>query len=424
MRTVLIALAFAAAPAATAQNVYVTADRLVDVTNGRIIQQPAIVIRDGVISAVGPRDTTQVPSAAEIIELPGVTLLPGLIDMHVHLDNDPTFGGYTGLQFTDSFWTIIAVPNAKATLEAGFTTVRNVGSSDWSDVALKQAIEAGKVPGPRIVPAGYSFGATGGHCDSTYFPPSFAAVSPYNVDSPDEGRKRVREIRKYGAEVIKICATGGVFSRNTEPGQQQLTLAEMKAIADEAHMWGLKVAAHAHGPGGIRDAALAGVDTVEHASLVDDAGIAAARRMGTYFSMDIYNTEYTQAEGAKNGVLEDNLRKDREIAEIQRENYRKALKAGVKMVYGTDAGVYPHGENARQFGVMVRYGATPLQAIQSATVNAADALGQKDKVGVVKPGAFADLVGVRGNPLEDVRLLENPVFVMKGGTAYKSPGNQ
>jgi imidazolonepropionase-like amidohydrolase len=425
MRMVL-ALALAAAPVALipeamAQNVYVTADRLIDVTNGRVIQQPAIVIQDGLITSVGPRDATRVPSAAEIVDLPGVTLLPGLIDMHVHLDSDPTYGGYTGLEFTDSFWTIIAVPNAKATLEAGFTTVRNVGSSDWSDVGLKQAIEAGKIPGPRIVPAGPSFGATGGHCDSTFFPPSFEARSAYNVDSPDEGRKRVREIRKYGAEVIKICATGGVFSRNTEPGQQQLTLAEMKAIAEEAHMWGLKVAAHAHGAGGIRDAALAGVDTVEHASLLDDAGIAAAKRMGTFFSMDIYNTEYTQAEGAKNGVLEDNLRKDREIAEIQRENYRKALKAGVKMVYGTDAGVFPHGQNGKQFGVMVRYGATPLQAIQSATVNAADALGQKDKVGVVKPGAFGDLVGVRGNPLEDVRLLENPVFVMKGGKTYKSP---
>jgi imidazolonepropionase-like amidohydrolase len=426
MRRLVFALTLAAAPAelipeAAAQNVYVTADRLIDVTNGRVILEPAIVIRDGVISAVGPRDATQVPSAAEVIDLQGVTLLPGLIDMHVHLDTDPTYGGYTSLQVTDAFWTVIAVPNAKATLEAGFTTVRNVGSSDWSDVALKQAVEANKIPGPRIVPAGPSFGATGGHCDSTFFPPSFAAVSPYNVDSPDDGRKRVREIRKYGAEVIKICATGGVFSRNTEPGQQQLTLAEMKAIAEEAHMWGLKVAAHAHGAGGIRDAALAGIDTVEHASLVDDAGIQAAKRMGTYFSMDIYNTEYTQAEGAKNGVLEDNLRKDREIAEIQRENYRKALRAGVKMVYGTDAGVFPHGQNGKQFAVMVRYGATPLQAIQSATVNAADALGQKDKVGVVKPGAFADLVGVRGNPLEDVRLLESPVFVMKGGETYKVP---
>jgi imidazolonepropionase-like amidohydrolase len=416
-----LALALATAPAAVAQNVYITADRMLDVATGRMIQQPAIIVQDGVITQVGSRSQLQVPSAAQVVDLPGVTLLPGLIDMHVHLDADPSYGGYTGLQFTDSFWTIVAVPNAKTTLEAGFTTVRNVGAYDWSDVGLKQAIEEGKIAGPRIVPAGFSFGATGGHCDSTFFPPSMEEKSPYNVDSPEEGRKRVREVRKYGAEVIKICATGGVFSRNTEPGQQQLTLAEMKAIAEEAHMWGLKVAAHAHGPGGIRDAALAGIDTVEHASLVDDAGIQAAKKMGTYFSMDIYNTDYTQAEGAKNGVLEDNLRKDREIGEIQRENFRKALKAGVKMVYGTDAGVFPHGQNGKQFAVMVRYGATPLQAIQTATTNAADALGQTGKVGIIKPGAFGDLIGVMGDPLQNVALLEAPAFVMKGGEVVKTP---
>ena len=281
-----------------------------------------------------------------------------------------------------------------------------------------EAIEGGKIDGPRIVPAGYSFGATGGHCDATGLPPSFEAKNPFNSDSPDEGRKRVREIRKYGAEVIKICATGGVFSYNTEVGQQQLTFAEMKAIAEEAHMWGLKVAAHAHGASGIRDAALAGIDTIEHASLVDDEGIAAAKKMGTFFSMDIYNTDYTQAEGAKNGVMEDNLRKDREIAEIQRQNFGKALKAGVKMIYGTDAGVYPHGDNAKQFAVMTRYGATPLQAIQAATINAADALGKKDKVGVIKAGAFGDLLGVTGDPLANIRLLETPAFVMKGGVTY------
>ncbi len=421
MRALALALLLTAAPTAMAQNVFVTADRMLDVATGRMVADPAIIIQDGIITQVGAREGLQVPSAAVVIELPGVTLLPGLIDMHTHLDADAAVGGFNGLEFTDSYWTVIAVANARKTLEAGFTTVRNVGSSDWSDIALKQAIEGGKIDGPRIVPAGYSFGATGGHCDITGLPPSFAANSPYNADSPDEGRKRVREIRKYGAEVIKICATGGVFSHNTEPGQQQLSFAEMKAIADEAHMWGLKVAAHAHGASGIRDAALAGIDTIEHASLIDDQGIAAAKKMGAWLSIDIYNTEYTQSEGAKNGVLEDNLRKDREIAEVQREGFRKALKAGVKMVYGTDAGVYPHGDNAKQFAVMMRYGAAPLQAIQTATLNAADALGQKDKVGVIKPGAFGDLVGVVGDPLENIRLLENPVFVMKGGETYKSP---
>ena len=420
MRALVLAALFAAtAPVAFAQNVYVTADRMLDVATGRMVQNPAIIIQDGVITSVGTQDKLQVPSAAEIVQLPGVTLVPGLIDMHVHIDSDPTLGGFTGIGLPDAYNAIISVPNAKATLEAGFTTIRNVGSGSWDDVALKDAIEAGKVIGPRIVPAGYAFGATGGHCDITGLSPSFDAASPYNADSPEEGRKRVREIRKYGAEVIKICATGGVFSHNTEPGQQQLSYEEMKAIADEAHMWGLKVAAHAHGASGIRDAALAGIDTIEHASLVDDAGIAAAKKMGTYFSMDIYNTDYTQAEGAKNGVMEDNLRKDREIAEIQRQNFGKALKAGVKMIYGTDAGVYPHGDNAKQFAVMVRYGATPLQAIQAATITAADALGKKDKVGVIKTGAFGDLVGVMGDPTKDVTLLEHPTFVMKGGVTYK-----
>jgi len=424
MRALVVAALLATvAPAAFAQNVYVTADRLLDVSTGRMIANPAIVIKDGVITSVGPRDTTQVPSAAEVVELPGVTLLPGLIDMHVHIDSDPTLGGFTGIGLPDAYASIVAVPNAKVTLEAGFTTIRNVGSGNWDDVALKAAIERGVVVGPRIVPAGYSFGATGGHCDITGLAPSFNAASPYNADSPDEGRKRVREIRKYGAEVIKICATGGVFSHNTEPGQQQMTFEEMKAIADEAHMWGLKVAAHAHGASGIRDAALAGIDTIEHVSLLDDSGIAAAKKMGTYFSMDIYNTDYTQTEGPKNGVMEDNLRKDREVAEIQRQNYTKALKAGVKMVFGTDAGVYPHGDNAKQFAVMVRYGATPLQAIQSATITASEALGQKDKVGIVKAGAFGDLVGVKGDPTKDVTLLEHPAFVMKGGVTYVGGDN-
>lgn len=418
---VLAAIMAAAAPAALAQNVYVTADRMLDVTTGRMVQNPAIIIQDGVITQVGARNSLRVPSAAEVIDLPGVTLLPGLIDMHTHLDGDPTTWGPSALMLTDSYWSVISVPNARATLEAGFTTVRNVGSGNWNDVALKQAIEAGKISGPRIVPAGYSFGATGGHCDVTGLAPSFEAHNDYNADSPDEARKRVREVRKYGAEVIKICATGGVFSHNTEPGQQQMTFAEMKAVADEAHMWGLKVAAHAHGASGIRDAALAGIDTIEHASLIDDEGIAAAKKMGTYLSMDIYNTDYTQAEGAKNGVLEDNLRKDREVAEVQRQGFKRALQAGVKMVYGTDSGVYPHGDNAKQFAVMVRYGATPLQAIQIATINSAEALGWKDKVGVIKPGAFGDLVGVTGDPTRDVTVLERPVFVMKGGETVKAP---
>jgi imidazolonepropionase-like amidohydrolase len=295
-----------------------------------------------------------------------------------------------------------------------------VGSEAWNDVGLRQAIDEGHVVGPRVVSGAYSFGATGGHCDSTYFPPSMAEANPYNINSPEDARRSVREVRKYGAQVIKICATGGVFSRNTEPGAQQLSLEEMKAVADEAHLQGLKVAAHAHGASGIADAIRAGVDTIEHASLIDDAGVRLARERGAWLSMDIYNTDYTQAEGKKNGVLEDNLRKDREIAEAQRQGFARAHRAGAKHVYGTDAGVYPHGDNARQFAVMVRYGMTPADAIRTATVNAAEALGRHGEgVGQIAPGKWGDMIAVRGDPLADVRVLETVPVVIKGGAVVK-----
>ena len=291
------------------------------------------------------------------IDLSGKTLLPGLIDMHVHLDSPADIGGYRGLEFTDSFFGMTAVANARAMLDAGFTTVRNVGSSNRNDIGLKQAIENGYAVGPRIVPAGHALGATGGHCDSTFLPPSLEKAGKEEgvADGPEEFRYQVRRQRKYGAEVIKVCATGGVFSRNTEPGQQQLSETELRAIADEAHQWGLRVAAHAHGADGIKAAIRAGIDTIEHASLADAEAIrlAVARKQPVWFSMDIYNTDYTQSEGTKNGTLEDNLRKDREIAQAQRDAFRAAHSAGVKMVFGTDAGVMPHGQAARQFATMV-----------------------------------------------------------------------
>lgn len=393
------------------------ADRLFDSKTGKLVSNPVVVIEKDKIISVQSGGTY--PQGAQLINLKGMTLLPGLIEMHAHIDSDPTYGGYTDLQFSDRFWSMIAVPNAMKTLNAGFTSIRNVGARDWNDVGLKQAIDEGKISGPRIIPAGKSFGATGGHCDSTYFPPSMEEKNKYNADSPSDGRKSVRELRKYGAEVIKICATGGVFSRNTEPGQQQLSFEEMKAIADDAHMLGLKVAAHAHGTSGIKDAIRAGIDTIEHASLIDDEGIRLAKKHRAWLSMDIYNSEYTQTEGKKNGVLEDNLRKDREITELQREGFRKAHKAGARMVFGTDAGVHPHGENAKQFVWMVKYGMTPAQAIQSATLNASLALG-KTNVGVIETGRFADIVAVKGNPLDNITLLENIDFVMKGGEVYKN----
>jgi imidazolonepropionase-like amidohydrolase len=407
------------APDASAADTWLTAERLLDVRSGRWIEQPGVLIREGrIISVAAKAADSAAPADAQVIALDGMSVIPGLIDMHVHLDFDPRYSGYSGLQFNDRFWSVVMVPQAQRTLQAGFTTVRNVGSRDWNDVGLREAIDAGQLVGPRVVSAAYAFGATGGHCDETFYPPSMAMRSPYNADSPEEGRKRVREIRKYGAQVIKICATGGVFSRNTEPGQQQLHREEMAAIVDEAHMWGLKVAAHAHGTYGIRDAIAAGVDTIEHASLIDAKGIELALQHGTWLSMDIYNTDYTQSEGKKNGVLEDNLRKDREIADLQRENFRKAHKAGVRMVYGTDAGIFPHGENAKQLAVMVRYGMTPLEAIQSATVNASEALASAD-VGVLETGRWADLVAVVGDPTQDVTLLEQIPVVIKGGEVVK-----
>lgn len=422
LRPIFLAALFACAIApASANEVLVTADKLLDVRTGKMIPNPQVLIRNGRIAAIGQGANAFTPGpSTKRVDLPGMTLLPGLIDMHVHLDSDPSYGGYTGLEFGDRFWSVLTVPHAGKTLDAGFTTVRNVGADAWNDVGLRQAIDEGKVRGPRVVTAAYSFGATGGHCDSTFFPPSMKQTAAYNADSPEQGRKHVRELRKYGAQVIKICATGGVFSKNTEPGQQQMSLAEMKAIADEAHQWGIQVAAHAHGASGIKDAIRAGVNTIEHASLIDDEGIALAKKHGAWLSMDIYNTDYTQAEGKKNGVLEDNLRKDREIAELQRENFRRAHAAGVKMVYGTDAGVHPHGDNAKQFATMVRYGMSPLQAIQSATINAADALASKD-VGLIEVGRYGDLVAVAGDPTRDVALLENVAVVIKGGEVMRQP---
>lgn len=406
--------------ASAAEVTAVSAARLLDVASGKYVDKPLVIVTDGRITAVGKKGDA-VPKGAKVVDLPGATLLPGLIDMHTHIDSLAEIGGYNTLQYSDRFWSVVQTANAKKTLEAGFTTIRNVGSADFDDVGLREAIDAGYVVGPRIVTATYAIGATGGHCDSTFFPPSMDEKGPYNIDSPDEARKVVRTLKKYGAQVIKICATGGVFSHGDEPGQQQLTYDEMHAVADEAHMAGLKVAAHAHGAAGIREAIKAGIDTIEHASLVDDEGIKLAVQHGTYFSMDIYNTDYTQAEGKKNGVLEDNLRKDRDIGEIQRQNFRKALKAGVKMIYGTDAGVYPHGDNAKQFAIMVRYGATPLQAIQAATITAAEALGQSKDVGQVSTGRYGDIIAVSGDPLTDVTVLEKPVFVMKGGAVVKRP---
>ncbi len=406
------------ATVARADTVVVSADRMIDVITGRTIERPQIVVTDGRIVTVGHQGDA-VPTGARTVALPGMTLLPGLIDMHVHLTSVAAIGGHRGLDYTDSFWTAAGVGNALKTLRAGFTTVRNVGSDNFDDVGLRQAIDEGFVPGPRIVTATYALGATGGHCDETGLPPRYDHREPSVFNGADEARARVRFVHKYGAQVIKICATGGVFSHADTVGAQQLTPEEIRAITDEAHMIGLKVAAHAHGDAGIRAAIDNGVDTIEHVSLASAATIADAKKRGTWFDMDIYNDDYILATGTSNGTMQDSLDKEREIGRKQRETFRAAVKAGVNMIFGTDAGVYPHGDNARQFNTMVTWGMTPMQAIQAATVNAGRALGREGDVGAIAVGRYGDMVAVAGDPLADVRVLEKVVFVMKGGVVEK-----
>ena len=412
----VLAASVLAAPA-LADTVVVTARRMLDVDSGRMLDDPVVVITDGRIASVATRGQARptVPANARRIELGEATILPGLIDMHVHLTSNTKYGGYSGLQFTDSFWVAQGAGNAARTLRAGFTTVRNVGSDNYADVGLKQAVEEGWIEGPRIVPVAYALGATGGHCDETFLPPSFERKSPAMGDSPDELRKRVREQRKYGAEAIKVCATGGVFSRNTAPGVQQLREEELRAVAEEARFWKLKTAAHAHGADGIKAAIRAGIDTIEHVSFIDAEGIALAKQRGSWLGFDVYNTDYTLSEGAKNGVLPENIAKERAVGTLQRENFRAAAAAGAKMIYSTDAGIYPHGDNGKQFAVMVRFGLAPIDAIRSATTNAAQALGRTADLGAIQVGRYGDIVAVEGDPLADVTLLERPTAVIKGG---------
>ena len=408
------------APAATV----VTAAHMVDPVKGTTLDEPVVVIGDdGRVQSLTTRGGARpaIPEGARRLDLGDATILPGLIDMHVHLTSDPTLSGYQGLEFTDNFWTVVGVANAKRTLEAGFTSVRNVGSSGYDDVALKQAIARRYITGPRIVPATYAIGVTGGHCDATEFPPSVSVPSPQIANSPQGFRGLVRTLRKYGAEVIKVCMTGGVLSKTDSVGAQQLSYDEIKAIVDEAHMLGLRVAVHAHGTAGINDALRAGVDTVEHASLADAESFKLAKQHGAWFDMDIYDDDYILAEGAKNGVFAESLEKERLIGRKQRETFRAAHAAGVKMLFGTDGGVYPNGNNALQFAKMVEWGMTPAEAIRAATSDAAIALDRVADVGQITPGHFGDIVAVAGDPLKDVRLLEHPTWVIKGGEVAKAP---
>ena len=402
-----------------AETTVITADRMIDVANGKVVKQAAVIVTDNIITASGRLKDLTVSNEATRIDLGNATLMPGLMDMHVHLTSDATRHGYKRLEVSLPRAAITGVKHAKATLDAGFTTVRNVGAPGFADVALRDAINAGDVVGPRMFVAGPSLGVTGGHCDSNLLPYEYDNYSEGVADGPWEVRKKVRRNIKYGATVIKFCATGGVLSKGTKVGAQQYTFEEMKALIDEAHLRGLTVATHAHGTNGIKAAIKAGVDSVEHVSLLDDEAIDLAKKNGTYFSMDIYVTEYILGEGEKAGILEESLNKERIVGKTQRENFEKAVKAGVNMVFGSDAGVYPHGDNPKQFARMVKFGMTPIQAIQAATINPARLLKQEATLGSLEKGKLADIVAVPGNPLDDMSLMEKVGFVMKDGQIVK-----
>src|SRR6516164_53697 len=322
--------------------------------------------------------TSVAPAAvvsAGVIDLLRVTCLLGLIDVHTHVTSDPEHSGYAGLGVSVPRQAVTGAKNARLTLRAGFTTIRNVGARDFTDVAVRDGINAGEIEGPRMLVSGPALGITGGHCDDNLLPYEFHYKAEGVADGPWAARAKVREVIKYGADLIKICASGGVLSKGDLPGTPQYSPEEMQAIAQEAHNLGRKVAAHAHGTQSIKDAIRAGIDSIEHSSLIDDEGVALAKQHGTFLVFDIYNDDFILQEGAKVGMLPESIEKEKKLGRLQRENFRKAFQAGAQVAFGTDAGVYPHGDNAKQFGKMVEWGMKPLDAIQAATTHAADLMG-------------------------------------------------
>jgi imidazolonepropionase-like amidohydrolase len=393
--------------------------RLLDVRTGKVLTDQIIQFEDGKVTEVAPASATRVEGAATL-DLGTAMCLPGLIDVHTHLTSDPTDSGYAGLGMSVPRSTVKGVKNARLTLRAGFTAVRNVGADGYSDVALRDGIDAGEVEGPRMLVSGPPLGITGGHCDNNLLPSEYHYTADGVADGPWAARAKVREVVKFGADLIKVCASGGVLSKGDQPGAAQYSLEELQAIVEEAHKLGRKVAAHAHGTQSIKDAIRAGIDSVEHSSLIDDEGIALAKQRGTVLVFDIYNDDYILQEGLKAGMLPESIEKEKRIGRLQRENFRRAHAAGARLGFGTDAGVYPHGDNARQFTKMVEWGMTPLEAIQAATVTDAELLGWAEEVGSLEPGHFADIVAVEGDPLADVRTLESVKFVMKGGVVVRN----
>jgi imidazolonepropionase-like amidohydrolase len=389
--------------------------RMLDVVTGEMRQATDVVV-DGA-SIVELRAAS---AGKASLDLSQGYCLPGLIDVHDHLTSDPKNSGYATLGISVPRQTLTGAKNARKTLLSGFTTVRNVGADGYSDVALRDSIEAGELEGPRLFVSGPAIGITGGHCDETLLAPEYKYSSEGVADGPWAARAKVREVVKYGADLIKICASGGVLSKGDLPGTPQYTLEEIRAIVEEAHKLGRKVAAHAHGTQSIKDAIRGGVDSIEHCSLIDDEGIALAKEHGTFLVFDIYNDTYILQEGLKDGLLPEMVDKERQIGKRQREGFRKAWKGGVRMAFGTDGGVYPHGDNWKQLPLMVEYGMQPLDVIRSASVEAADLMGLKDRAGVLAAGRWADLIAVETDPLKDINALQNVRFVMKGGKVYRN----
>ncbi|MDR3750128.1 MAG: amidohydrolase family protein [Terracidiphilus sp.] len=423
----VISGAFAqAAASAPPPTVYVKAGHLFDATSDQLRDNVVLVIEGERIAKVGPAAQVAIPAGATVVDLSQDWVLPGLIDCHTHLESradkydpinevkdTPFMGGFNG------------VVNARQTLQAGFTGVRDLGSQPFFAVDLRRAIDSGYIPGPRVVASGPAISITGGHGDMNGFAPGvenmmYPAERDFAIaDGPEQVRHAVREQIKYGVDVIKILATGGVLSLGDKPGAEQLTYEEMKMAADEAHRAGRKVAAHAHGAEGIKDAVRAGIDSIEHGSLIDQEGIDLMKAHGTYLVADIYNDDYILGKAIEFGLPKENVDKEKMVGRLQRENFAKAVAAGVKIAFGTDAGVYPHGDNAKQFHYMVKFGMTPAGAIRAATSSAADLIDRSKDEGTLEAGKYADLIAVTANPLDRVEVLEHVSFVMKGGKVYK-----
>jgi len=412
--------ALASAQEPTSSRVMVHAGKLLDVRSGKTLADQAIVIEAGKIVSVSPFSQAKRASGDRLIDLSAATVLPGLTDAHTHLTGNPQDAGPQALGISLPRATLTGARNARITLEAGFTTVRNVGAEGYSDVALRDAIDAGDVPGPRMLVSGPPLGITGGHCDENFLPFDFHYSAEGVADGVEGVQHKVRETIKYGADLIKICATGGVLSHGDNPQASQYTLEEMKAIVADAHRLGRKVAAHAHGAQGILWASQAGVDSIEHGSYIDDAAIAEMKKDGTYLVPTLYLADWFLEHAEQVHVPPEMIAKGRTVMAAARKNVAHAFASGVKVAFGTDAAVYPHGLNAHEFAVMVKLGMSPLQSIQAATINAADLLGWSDKIGGLEPGKWGDIIAVDGDPLLDVTTLEHVKFVMKGGEVVKN----